>query len=605
MRVIDILSESILTEDHLKSKDFKERYRLANLIDKLKHKKPFHALSGDPIIISDVTPAEIKELEDFLKNNFDPKDPSPKAQPVKPFTIPNTIGGVRLSTLQKTNEFGGKIARDASGEQDYTKANLGPTVEALKAFAMYAKLIMREKEHITVEDVLAVGKLADENSQITYSKNEKTGAVSNSPTTLAVYIKDVPDANKQVQDHLTLKVALSTPSFKRAVLVTPTDQEAWGNLQGIVKYVNEENDINKYTRLFKNNNKRDPIKIAVVGIGGLKTDIQASRDNEAWHEGMDPKLKEKNIKSLSLSVKAAGAKWYDQAPGNKLEGWEDFYKIIGLDTGLAAEAITVAGFIEGGKVNTIAGKKAFEKRVQASHLMYEFTWHKLQERMASLNDKGEADYIHHFLANLKKGIAGDETLVYVKFDANGTYEKLKPHLLMDLANVINLDVNLGSGERPTIYWIDKDTGRTLIWVVCAKTPSEQRLTHQFNLGKDFFPLLREAEKRAFERKQQGNTKLTTTSSGQAPLEVKQREAFLGWATRFADQRRVTDRRIIPKIANVAFDLRKAGTPEDGVIAELERQFPQLTNNVIKAREVPTTQKLYTPYVPPTDDEEEV
>lgn len=505
MRVLDILSESILTEDHLKSTDFKERFRLANLIDKLKHKKPFHALSGDPVIISDVTSAEIKELEGFLKNNFDPKDPNPKAKPITPFTVPSTLGSVRLSTLQKTNEFGGKIARDASGEQDYTKANLGPTVEALKAFAMYAKLIMRNKEHITVEDVISVGQLADKNSQITYSKNEKTGTVSNSPTTLAVYIKDVPDVNKQVQDHLTLKVALSTPSFKRAVLVSPADKVAWGNLQGIVKYVNEENDIGKYTRLFKNNNKRDPVKIAVVGIGGAKTDIQASRDNEAWHEGMDPKLKEKNIKSLSLSVKAAGAEWYDQAPGNNLLGWEKFYTTIGLDPELVAQAITLSGFIEGGKVNTVAGKKAFEKRVEASYLMYEFTWHKLQERLVRMNDKGEADYIHHFLANLKKGIAGDETLVYVKFDANGTYEKLKPHLLMDLASVINLDVNLGSGERPTIYWVDKDTGRTLIWVVCAKTPGEQRLTHQFNLGKDFFPLLREAEKRAFDRKQHGAT----------------------------------------------------------------------------------------------------
>ena len=519
MRVLDILSESIITEDHLKSGDFKERFRLANLIDKLKNKKPFHALDGDPIIISDVSPAEIKELEGYLKNNFDPKDPNPKAKPTKPFTVPSEIGGVRLSKLQKTNEFGGKIAMSTSGEQDYTKANLGPTVEALKAFAMYAKLIMRDKEHIDVDDVIAVGKLADENSKIIYNKNEKTGKESNTPTTLAIYIKDVPDVNKQVQDHLTLKIALSTPSFKRAVLVSPSDKVAWGNLQGIVKYVNEETDINKYTRLFKNNNKRDPVKIAVVGISGAKTDIQATRDNENWHEGMDPKLKEKNIKSLSLSVKAAGAEWYDQAPGNNLEGWEKFYKIIGLDPELVAEAIAVSGFIEGGKVKTEAGIKAFNKRVQASYLMYEFTWHKLKNRVEQLNDKGEADYIHHFLANLKKGIAGDETLVYVKFDANGTYEKLKPHLLMDLANVINLDVNLGSGERPTIYWVDKETGRTLIWVVCAKTPGEQRLTHQFNLGKDFFPLLREAEQRAMERKSQAtqpNTQQPATTNA-APV----------------------------------------------------------------------------------------
>jgi hypothetical protein len=86
--------------------------------------------------------------------------------------------------------------------------------------------------------------------------------------------------------------------------------------------------------------------------------------------------------------------------------------------------------------------------------------------------------------------------------------------------------------------------------------------------------------------------------------VKQKEAFVGWATKFADQRQVTDQRIIQKMADAAYEMKKAGVPTDAVIAELEQQFPQLTKNVVRAREIPTAQRLYTPYVPPTSDEEE-
>jgi len=514
MRVLDIINESILTEAPLATDDFKERYRLANLIDKLEHKKPFYAVQGDPVVIDKVTSSEIAGLKKQLKNNFDPKDPNPKAQAIKPVIVPAMIGGVRISTLQKTNEFGGKISMNAGGEQDYTKANLGPTVEALKSFAMYAKLTMRDKDQITPEDVIAVAKNAEANSSETFSKS-KDGKASKTPTTLAVYVNEVPDHNKQVKDKITLKIALSTPCFKRAVTISPNDKEAWGNLQGIVKYVNTENDINKYTRLFKNNNKRDPVKIAVVGIGGAKTDIQATRDNENWHEGMDEKLKEKNIKSLSLSIKAAGAEWYDQASGNNLEGWEKFYQIMGLDPSQAWEAITVSGFQEGGKLKDETGPKLFNKRLQAATMMYEVAYHDLKKRIAQLNDKGEADYIHRFLANLKSSLAGDESLIYVKFNANGTYEKLKPHLLLELAQVMDLDVNFGEGGRPTIYWVDKQTGKTLIYVVLLKVPSEQRLTHQFNLGKDFFPLLREAENRAMERKA-GSQETTATTNTVTP-----------------------------------------------------------------------------------------
>jgi hypothetical protein len=86
--------------------------------------------------------------------------------------------------------------------------------------------------------------------------------------------------------------------------------------------------------------------------------------------------------------------------------------------------------------------------------------------------------------------------------------------------------------------------------------------------------------------------------------AKQKAAFVGWATKFADQRQVKDQRIIQKMADAAYEMKKAGVPTDAVIADLEQQFPQLTKNVVRAREIPSAQRLYTPYVPPTSDEEE-
>jgi len=88
--------------------------------------------------------------------------------------------------------------------------------------------------------------------------------------------------------------------------------------------------------------------------------------------------------------------------------------------------------------------------------------------------------------------------------------------------------------------------------------------------------------------------------------AKQKQSFVSWATKFAGIRNVTDQRIIPKIADAAYEMKKAGVPTESVIAELEQQFPQLTKNVVRARQIPTANRLYTPYVPPeTSDEETV
>jgi hypothetical protein len=491
-------AKDFLTEGPLSRADFKERYRLANFIKKLETNDPFHTISGGTVVLN-ATPAEIRALKAELKSSFNPADPNPKSQAIKPVDMPTSIGGVPLSKLQKTKEFGGTFAISSTGETDYTKANLGPTVEALKSFAIYARLIMRGKDAITPKDVQTIAKLADEHSKVA------PAGKSDTPTALAVYTRQVPDTSGKVKDDIQLKVALSPQSFQRAVRVSEADKEAWGNLQGIIKYVNEESDMAKYARLFANNNKRDPLKISVVGIGGAKTDIESTY--------IKPNGEEKPIQSLNLSVKAAGAEWYDQASANNLKGMINFYNIMGLDEDLATQAIITSNFQEGGKKST---PEEYANRLKAVTLIYEVAFNQLKARLSQLNDKGEADYIHTFLANLKNSISGDQRLVYVKFDAKGTYEKLKPHLLLDLASVIDLDVNFSSDPgRPTIYWIDKKTGRTLIYAVLLKVPSEKRLTHQFNLGKDFFVLLREAEAALAAKKSQSAQAAVATKKAPA------------------------------------------------------------------------------------------
>ena len=474
-----------IIESELKTRDFYERYRLVNLINKLEKGLPFTTVDGKTVVIP-ASAGEIKDLKIELRTKFDPSDASPKARNLKPVVVPTSIGGVKLSSLLKTKEFGGKVGGAAEGEEDFSKANLGPTIEALKSFAIYAKLTSRDKDTITADDVIAVGKKALENSSAEFSANPKTGKKSKVQTTAANFDEEVPDKNQTVKDNMSLNIALSTPSFRRAVAVSPADKAAWGNLQGIISYVNTETDIAKYSRFFAGNNKRDPVKIAVVGIGGAKTDISTVY--------VDPQTGvEKPLRNLSLSIKSAGAEWYDQASAGNEEGMRKFYNIIGLDETAAASAIEQAKFIGGGKADTTPTK--FNKRIKAVNNIYAIAYQQLKARIPQLNDAGEADYIHNFVSRLKSSLAGDEKLIYVKFDANGTYKKLNPQSLAKLANLIELDVNytpMRGDVKPKIFWVDKNTGETIIYVTLLVNAPNYRLTHQFNLGKDFFNLLNKA-----------------------------------------------------------------------------------------------------------------
>lgn len=481
MRVIDILTESVLTEAGLTARDFYERGRLDNFIKKLVAKEPFFTVDGEQIEIP-ATGSEISWLKTQLKTNFDSKDPLARA--VQSLEIFPKIGGIRLSSLAKTKEFGGTFSVNSSGKMDTSKANIGPTVEALKAFAIFARLVIRNKATLTAQDVMKVAQMAQKNSSIVYLTNEKTGKPSKNPTTQVTVVRKVPDKNGTVKDEFTLNVSLSTPSFVRAINVTEKDKAAWGHLNGVVKYINSEGDLAKYSRYFANNNKKDPVKIAVIGIELGKVDISSSYTDPVSGE-------ERPLENLTMSIKSEDAPWFHQTSGGKLTGIYQMYQAIGLTDAEVDEDMVTAGYQETGKKNSRA---QFQQTVKAVEAIYDLAFDRLGSAMAKLNDKGEADYIHNFLNTLKHNIAGDDKLVYVKFNARGAYSKLKPNMLWHLSEVIELGVNQGTGQRRAIYWIDQKTGKTLMEVRMLINAPNHRITNQFNLGKDFFSLIKESEK---------------------------------------------------------------------------------------------------------------
>jgi len=96
----------------------------------------------------------------------------------------------------------------------------------------------------------------------------------------------------------------------------------------------------------------------------------------------------------------------------------------------------------------------------------------------------------------------------------------------------------------------------------------------------------------------------TTSAAEKALATRKQEWF-NWSVKLADMRGIKDQRVIQKIGDASFNLSQQGLPFDALMGELEVQFPQLAKNVVRARQVPTAQRLYTPYVPPVDEPEEV
>jgi len=462
MHIIDILLEKALS-----ARDFKDEIRLNHLIHSLEKKVPLTTNDGKKVVI----PATTGEIR-YLKSLRQYYDAGGKSQEVKDY-IPNTIGGIKLSSLFKTKEFGG-IGGDPSNPDAPVRSMLGETTEGIKACAIYTKLITRGSNNITDKQVLSVIKTMVKNvKQVdSVTVNPESGKKSKKISFTGTVKKQVPDVGGNIKDQIDLSIALARAPIQRLSQLSPDDVDAWGVLQSVVTYVNNETDVNKYNRFFANNQKRDPINVSVRGLEGEKTDIETTYT--------DTEGKVRPLSHLSMSVKRASGK-YDQASGLNEAGNIKFFNILGLTKEEARDAMTEAKF---------SNDLPFDRRVKSVAKLYSIAAHLLDKKLSQLSDTGEATFIHTILDNLKKSIQGDQRLVYVHFNINGTYDKLNPTLIKNLAKYVDLEARVVIKTWPYVYITDKNTGKDL-FQARLQVNSDGRLTHIFEL-KSLLELVKEA-----------------------------------------------------------------------------------------------------------------
>ena len=443
MKVLDILKEATL-----KPRDFYQQARLDALIYMLEKGQPFTMLNGEKQVIK-AKPAELKYLKS-LRNYY---DAGGNSQDVKDY-IPRDIGGVKLTSIFKTEEFGGKGGSIGGKAEGVVNSGIGEVVEALKAAAIYTKLTTRKKPDISADEVIANLQALGANShEVTDGKKiSMAGTIA----------KNVSDVGNKVKDNIKLEINLARAPFQRVTNIHPDDADARGRLSSVINYVNSETDLAKYNRFFSNNQRRDPIEVDVKGLAGQKTDVETSY--------VDATGTKRPLSHLSMSIKAGSSK-YDQASGLNEAGNIKFFNILGLSIDDARDAMHAAKF---------KNDLPFERRVKSVVKLYTLAAELLDNKLAALNDKGEADYIHVILNNLKKSIQGDQRLVYVNFDANGTYYKLNPQLIHNLAHYVNLDAKIVMKKWPYLYVQDSNTGKNLFHVR-LQVNSTGRLTHIFEL----------------------------------------------------------------------------------------------------------------------------
>jgi hypothetical protein len=163
------------------------------------------------------------------------------------------------------------------------------------------------------------------------------------------------------------------------------------------------------------------------------------------------------------------------------EGIEKFYEILGLNPLDAADAMYSTGFVS--KVDRVEDTPdQAKKRVAAVKQIYEIAGMQLEQRISELNDAGEKSFIREFLGKLQSSIQGEGKLVYVNFDAKGTYNKLNPQLITNLARTVDLGVTVDMESKavPYIYIMDKISGKPIMHVRLAVLKSG-RMTHTFEL----------------------------------------------------------------------------------------------------------------------------
>jgi hypothetical protein len=459
-------SFELLLEKNLASSDFYKKSRLDAFISKIEKKEPFIVDRKEQVIVP--SPDEMKKLKDFYKF-YNPQGDARK--PDATANIPNVIGGIPLSKIAKTSEFGGK------GAFNIEKANIGPAVEVLKSVAIFAKLTDRSNQPITVDKIKNI--LLTLKNSVSLSRQ---GAKSKTETFQGQIKQEVSDQKQNVKDLINLNVSANEGPFLRAIAVSPEDKDLNGSLNGILNYVNTDQEMARYNRFFSQNNRKDSVNVAIVGGQGKKTDVKTTYIDPATGE-------ERTLRSLSMSLKAGKSASVDQAPGTNEIGIRKFFTILGFDSTVADSAISKSKFQ--GKQGTDT-PESLEKRKQASAKILSLAGQYVESKYFSKNDKGEAAFVVEFLENLIKAMTKDESLIYVEFNADGTYEKLNPKRIRDLVNYVDLysDLKVSDTGVNYLYFRDKNTGKSLFHIRLMVSKAE-RIAFFFVLD-ELLPLVKAA-----------------------------------------------------------------------------------------------------------------
>jgi hypothetical protein len=454
-------ARDLLSEETLKPASFYKLDRLNAFIDRLENGGKFVVNATGKKITLNPTKAEIRALKS-LRKEYDSAGDMPGGHSGMRGKIPLEIGGVKLSSLFKDSGLGG--LGGVKGEkkikpEDAAKSNIGSAVEAWKAIGVFTKLIHREERDITLEDMMAVKDTLDANMKLE-TKVSPSGAKSKIQTAVSKDLKQVPDYNKKVSDTISIDIDVGLGGWQRAMAAGEKDPELFGRIKGILKFINENNALKRYSKLFAMNGRVDPIKIAVVGGRGKKTDVQTSFIK-------DPTTKDyKPLPSLNFSLKA-GNKGVSQSPATTVEGINIFFDSLGLTREDAQSAMEQTGYF-GKPPGAQESQEVINKRHKAIREIFNIAAQKLESRLSGDNDTKEAKFIDHFLNRMVYIMTSGKNMIFVDFDAKGTYDKLNPHTIKNLAGYVNLEAKVINKKDSYLFVYDKNTGRPLIHVRLQK-----------------------------------------------------------------------------------------------------------------------------------------
>jgi len=436
-----------------------------------------------------VTPTrqEIQQLKQAAKS-FPPEGVLLKSR--MKALIPTTIGGVKLNTIFREPDFGGKggfKGKEADTSNPVKLGNVGPAVEAWKAIGLFARLTDRSENPVTIETLMSIKDQLNQSMSLGIKKDSK----SKTETVVSKQLVSVPEADGATQDTISVKINVALGSWQRAMAASPQDKELWGRIQGILSFINENNALKRYNKLFSHNHRIDPVKISVVGGEGEKTDIKTSY--------LDPEKNYKDkkvISGLSFSLKATSPK-IGQSSGTTVEGIKAMFNTLGLDDSAAMEAIQSAVYA-GKSRGSDETDAEINARYNAIKAVFNMAGQKLEQKLSAVTDQGEASFLEHFFGTLQNTMTGGANMTFVDFSVNGTYKKLNPKTIKNLASLVDLEAKVTTGKgakgHPYLFIYDKNSNRNIMHVR-LEVQTGGRLTLHYELD-DLINLAIEANEAA-------------------------------------------------------------------------------------------------------------